>query len=429
MGLNSPIDDVSNSASSQSLVYGESQQQSHFVFEDAVNDLAAAQLDFLQPAVEVPPIPESSLSEAVTPGFSDVCFDAIQPLDAPNSFPFDLNSDSLQGSSSHGKFQSFASLSSPLLSQRKTPTKALESSVFEGGHIEEVVLPLHLLKIYFPVYLSCESLGEHVRSASPPAELYELVNRMELHRHIEDLLCQSFEESARSIRARQGIKAGPGIDVLNGTTSSHTSIQRSRANTNNCVKQSSQQVLPRKAKVLHHLMWAVSMGTIRLSLTSGEDMPSESGSQSAIHVSFMPRDEKRTTGICINFEGDPDARPRYPLSQCIKTINVIPQNSEIIQCVSRNDVRSLQLLFDKREASALDVDPQGFSLLSVSIPYTSKSVLTIVQRTYYSSSMPCIMDVPKCTCYFYKVEQVPRTVTGKLSRSHFEPHILILMNC
>ena len=81
----------------------------------------------------------------------------------------------------------------------------------------------------------------------------------------------------------------------------------------------------------------------------------------------MPTDEKRTTGITINFQRTQDALLRTALSRSIKSINVVPKDSEVIQCISRNDLRSLQILFDKREASPLDVNPQGRSLLSESL--------------------------------------------------------------
>lgn len=375
------IGDVQNNDISQPFEYEELMPQSNSAFENMIDNPAAAHPSLMPPSLEATPFSELLLSEEASPGVSEGYFDAFRPPNALTSFPFDLSAGDLQESSGHDIFQLHSSQCRPLQSQESTPTRVLERSLFEGCHAEEVVMPLQFLKRYFPVHLTYDSLCEHVRSASPPAELIDLVNRMELHLHIEDLLCQSFEESARNIRARQGVRAGHGADQSYGTESSQASIQRSVYCGNNRIRNISQKALEKKGKALVHLMWATPVGNIKLRLAAMGDLSSESNPQFVLQVSFVPRDEKRTTGISIDFEGAPDNRPAYSLGRYIKTINVVPQESDVIQCVSRNDVRSLQILFDKREASALDVDPQGFSLLSVSI--LSTSVRTIVLGTYY----------------------------------------------
>ena len=48
-------------------------------------------------------------------------------------------------------------------------------------------------------------------------------------------------------------------------------------------------------------------------------------------------------------------------------LNLVPESSEVIRRVSRNDLLGLQKQFDNREASPLDVDPRGYSSLSVSL--------------------------------------------------------------
>ena len=55
------------------------------------------------------------------------------------------------------------------------------------------------------------------------------------------------------------------------------------------------------------------------------------------------------------------------IGPCLRTFNVIPNNSEAISCIKHNDLEGLQTLFDKREASPTDVDEGGFTLLSVSV--------------------------------------------------------------
>ena len=81
-----------------------------------------------------------------------------------------------------------------------------------------------------------------------------------------------------------------------------------------------------------------------------------------ITISFMPQAMERTPGICIRLSrmmGGPAICPR------INTFNVVPDDSAIIQCVLKNDLRGIQTLFDLGAASARDVNSKGISLLSV----------------------------------------------------------------
>ena len=232
------------------------------------------------------------------------------------------------------------------------------------------MLPLHLLKESFPVHFAQDSLEGYVHSAAPVADVFQLVDSMQLSFEIEDLLCQCFEMSARSIRDRQATKKRHNMDVLHCRKSLEESRQCSRARSNTGTKQNSEMIPKMEGKVTHHITWAVPNGTFRLRLTSSADksVSTVRTSLPSVHVSFMPKDHKRTKGVTVSFRRLQDDRRGYSLYRRIRTVNVVPKDSDVIQCVLRNDLQSLQMLFDKREASPLDVDPEGFSLLSVSPP-------------------------------------------------------------
>ena len=87
----------------------------------------------------------------------------------------------------------------------------------------------------------------------------------------------------------------------------------------------------------------------------------------ALRVSYIPKEYRRTIGLCATFVNVLSELSVPRISPRLRTFNVVPDNSEIISCIKRNDLNGVQLLFDKREASPTDVDPRGFSLLSVSI--------------------------------------------------------------
>ena len=108
-------------------------------------------------------------------------------------------------------------------------------------------------------------------------------------------------------------------------------------------------------------------GVLRVALGSLLARGSSANAVEALKVSFMPKESRRTIGLCATLVnvmsevGGPRISPR------LRTFNVVPDDSETINCVKRNDLSGLQTLFDKREASPTDVDSIGFSLLSVSV--------------------------------------------------------------
>lgn len=92
----------------------------------------------------------------------------------------------------------------------------------------------------------------------------------------------------------------------------------------------------------------------------------ENDSNRLIIISYIPRATERTPGLCVQFSrmmGGPAITPQ------INTFNVVSDDSAIIQCVLKNDLRGVQTLFDLGAASARDVDSQGISLLYVGIAH------------------------------------------------------------
>ncbi len=358
-----PTEDNQSSFLCQETNYGETSQQPNFVLENNFDDQIVADPNTWAPNLGLPTFSNSSLNEQASRDVSAWRPDGFQLANPPDSFLFDFSTSPLPKYRSHGMLQPLDRENSPLLSQESAYGRALDPSIFEGSNPEEIVLPLHLLKLCLPVHFNWDSMGEHVASASYLADLFELVNSMQLSLEIEDLLCQSFELSARSIRERQASKIGIESDIYHRTRSPEARFQHSRPHSDGCIRQMVQEM---ERNGTHHLRWAVSKGTIKLRLTPRKDMSLGLIPRPILCVSFIPKDDKRTAGVTISFSWAQDGGLGYSLGRFVKSVNVVPADSEVIQCVSRNDLRSLQMLFDKHEASPLDVDPQGFSLISVS---------------------------------------------------------------
>ena len=124
-----------------------------------------------------------------------------------------------------------------------------------------------------------------------------------------------------------------------------------------------------RGKLKSHSSFVNAKGTLRLHLRtfpSSEAFSSTVAASQVVYITFIPMSRTRTTGIYAVISRIFDRLSVPRLARHIETFNVVPHDSAVIRSVSRNDVRAVQSLFDRGEASPLDVDPNGFSLLSVS---------------------------------------------------------------
>ena len=372
-------EDFYNSTLTRSADYTKTWQKPDFVFEAGFdNQLAVpnlvSPLEF-EPSTLLNSSPDLQASE----WFPDLHSDNAPLPGSSNSFTFCLSESHPYQGRSQGNLQASATENNPLRSRELTPAEADDSFILENSNPEEAVLPLHLLKENFPVHFARDSLEGYVRSAAVVADVFHLVDSMQLSFEIEDLLCQCFEMSARNIRERQATRKRRDMDVLHCLTTLGENRQCSRTRSITGTKQSSEMIHKTEGKITHYITWAVPNGTIRLRLISRveKSVPVVRTNLPSIHISFMPKDDRRTTGVTVSFRRLQGDHHGHSLYRRIRTINVVPKDSDVIRCVLRNDLQSLHMLFDKREASPLDVDPEGFSLLSVSAPYSSKPMRTL----------------------------------------------------
>ena len=126
---------------------------------------------------------------------------------------------------------------------------------------------------------------------------------------------------------------------------------------------SANQIATRGRTLIEALRFAAqSMFTIELSIAGSRGHP---GRSDVITVWSIPYDYRRRIGLSVSFVLD-----LHPfgcrISPHITTFNVVPVGSSIIECVIQNDLEGVMKLFSERQASPLDVDPKGNSLLQVS---------------------------------------------------------------
>ena len=217
---------------------------------------------------------------------------------------------------------------------------------------------------------------------------------------LENLLCWSYEASARAIRQRQSARNG----ALEDTYSKRSDIHNDDYNT-----LGTEMDLRRRSSILSGQQtkltsaWSSHMpnGTLNIRLrtvTPQHLILDGKKSPSVLEISSIPIMANRTTGISAVFI-NPLSNNRGPrISPQIRTFNVVPEGSEIILCVRNNDLQGVRSLFDLGKASPSDVDPRGFSLLSASaLSYSNLAPLTFSFVGRYLASVAFALGFPRLT--------------------------------
>ncbi len=196
---------------------------------------------------------------------------------------------------------------------------------------------------------------------------------------LEDLLRRSHEASAIAITQRQLARNGA-LSVTNS--------KRSEIHNHNFKTLGTETDLHRRRSTPYEQQtkltsaWSSHMpnGTLNLQLrtvTRQHLILDDQESPSVLEISSIPIMAQRITGISAVFINPLSKNPGPRISPQIRTFNVVPGGSEIIQCVQNNDLQGVQSLFDVGKASPSDVDPRGFSLLSASaLSYSNLAPLT-----------------------------------------------------
>jgi len=109
-------------------------------------------------------------------------------------------------------------------------------------------------------------------------------------------------------------------------------------------------------------------GSFRVELREASKKPTENhGRRSpySVILYFIPEGCGPKIGISVAFSGLSAVNQPPRVCPTITTFNVVPKDSEIITCVKQNDLVGVRRLLDERKASTTDVDPCGLSLLYV----------------------------------------------------------------
>ena len=200
------------------------------------------------------------------------------------------------------------------------------------------------------------------------SSLLKIARSQWLELQINELLRQSFETSCRVLGTGQTAPTIRGTQTGSESLSDHPSRVVKTGPEDERQSCSSPGAFGKSLRRISFLVYPGPVGTIQIYLQtrSGEEIGLEESTQPfTVTVTCIPKTSRRSKGLSATFARMLNISRAPPISPIITTFNVISLESDIFRCAIENDLSGMQKLFDAKEASPLDVDPFGVSLLWV----------------------------------------------------------------
>lgn len=260
-----------------------------------------------------------------------------------------------------------------------------ERVLFLGPDPEKTILPLQRLREQLKLCQSERHRRLHLSSCSSNGrELAQVLTAASTLGHVDDVLRWMY---GACFEAKNWQIFDHGDTFDDGA--SHASLD-----TDATIELASSQCRPRlyrsrsatKAKTISQgriLTSCTTGGTLKLLLKRTESRGEPGGNgrgSSDITISFIPDCPRSVTGISVQLRLSEDMSQYLDIPPVVRSLNVVSFDSPIIQSIVQNDLARVRKLFDERKASPQDVDPDGFSLLSVSYRSmgTCRTLLTAI---------------------------------------------------
>lgn len=251
-------------------------------------------------------------------------------------------------------------------------------------------------------------LGNRFTKGSKLDHLYSTLHSNWLSLDMEELICRGYELSAQAIRRRQAARpvSSDGNNLLL-TLEDDRECKASKTGRQLIEDRDSKTRL--RLKHTCRTTRSTSMGRLNVECgTPRQHSPYADSSDVpyVVKISFIPKSHERTMGISAVFQNYSSAPQWCRISPSLRTFNVIPGDSQIIDCIRKKDLSGVQRLFTEGKASPSDVDSSGFSLLSVCSPSAEHEIVS----TNLRFSMLCHGEILIYFVCFWKVEQARKTV-------------------
>lgn len=250
---------------------------------------------------------------------------------------------------------------------------------------ESIMLPLQLLRSSYVEFLELDPMSRSIwGNWSDPGPMVDLLYSKSysdwLSLEIENLLCSGYEICAQAIRRRQAARSGSSNETSPLLTSEDGYEREVPANGRQPIKGRDFE-FRLKSKLTSSVWHRTSMGMLMMALsTLRRDSPyfGTSDAPFEINLSFIPQSRQRATGLSAVFQKDSSISQVCSIPPCLRTFNVIPDDSMVINCIRRNDMSGVQRLFGEKRASPLDVDSRGASLLSYAFRHESSDLFRLL---------------------------------------------------
>jgi hypothetical protein len=292
-------------------------------------------------------------------------------------------------------------------------TDSLERFSFRGTDLESIIPQMQLLRSQLFKCQDSRYLECRLRSSGlSKNQLAREITSDWLLSEVDDMLCWSYDVSAKRIRQRRARAAD--------RRSGNQSFSLARYCDDGRISESDVEDVwrgrpaPQLSGKLTGLLEAERSCVVReaggeywrragiqVELREASKKPTGNhGRQSpySVILYFIPEGRGPKIGISVAFSRLSSVNQPPRVCPTITTFNVVPEDSEIIICVTQNDLKGVQKLLDERKASTTDVDPGGFSLLYVSQTALCEEIILTGSDT---------------VCYLFRMfGGVPSTFTG-----------------
>lgn len=212
------------------------------------------------------------------------------------------------------------------------------------------LLPLLLMKAHLRHNFCSDPHWIVDSSGSNLDKLHGMIHSEWLKLELENVICWILESVSKDIRQHQA-RRGIGKFVSPFEESREPSAYRRRSGDKIETNDEVPIIGSSYARSKSH------KGILLVTLGKFLNRETPASAREALTVSYIPKECRRTIGLCATFVNVMSEFSVPRISPRLRTFNVVPDDSNIISCIKRNDLNGLQLLFDKREASPTDVDP------------------------------------------------------------------------
>ena len=235
---------------------------------------------------------------------------------------------------------------------------------------EAAIWPLQLVKQHLQLSSDSSRYQWHVSNGSTVNDLFNLVKSRCISIQLENLLLQVYEASARVSRRRRlaRMKSTPESDVQHEPEESNANSEPPHEDQNSLRRHFA--ATASKCRFTSYSLSKLPRGALSIRLkTAGRDHlnPTISPQSWVLSITSMPMATGRTKGLTAVFMSSLANDDSLRIPPLVNTINMVPEDADIIRCISSNDALGVKRIFNLEEASPQDLDPYGFSLLSVSV--------------------------------------------------------------